>query len=132
MTPFKISTGGNAEAIAFPLLFCKPHPPSTLFSTFFHLSGRSNMAQHNPVVADRAPSGDILTPYDNGHLKTYLRLLDADAAGADWKEVARIVLGMDPEREPERARTAWESHLARAKWMTTRGYKHLLRGRSAH
>jgi len=90
------------------------------------------MAQHNPVVADRAPSGDIFTPYDNGHLKTYLRLLDADAVGADWKEVARIVLGMDPEREPERARTAWEGHLARAKWMTTRGYKHLLRGRSAH
>jgi hypothetical protein len=72
------------------------------------------MAQHDPAVADRAPSGDILTPYDNGHLKTYLRLLDADAVGADWKDVARIVLGMDPEREPERARTAWESHLARA------------------
>jgi hypothetical protein len=89
------------------------------------------MAQHDPAVADQAPSGDILTAYDNEHLKIYIRLLDADAARADWKEVARIVLGMDPEKEPERARTAWESHLKRAKWMTTRGFKDLLRGRRA-
>jgi hypothetical protein len=34
---------------------------------------------------------------------TYLRLLDADAEGADWREVARIVLHIDPDREPERA-----------------------------
>jgi Uncharacterized conserved protein (DUF2285) len=89
------------------------------------------MAQHDPAVADQAPSGDILTAYDNEHLKIYIRLLDADAARADWKDVARIVLGMDPEKEPERAQAAWESHLKRAKWMTTRGYKDLLRGRSA-
>jgi hypothetical protein len=90
------------------------------------------MAQQNPTIADRAPSGDAFTLYDNAHLKTYLRLLDADKAGADWKEVARIVLGMDPEKEPERARTAWESHLARAKWMTTHGYKHLVRRGQSH
>jgi Uncharacterized conserved protein (DUF2285) len=89
------------------------------------------MAQHDPAVADQAPSGDILTAYDNEHLKIYIRLLDADVARADWKDVARIVLGMDPEKEPERAQAAWESHLKRAKWMTTRGYKDLLRGRSA-
>jgi hypothetical protein len=80
------------------------------------------MAQRDPAVADRAPSSDVLTAYDNEHLKIYMRLLDADAAGADWKEVARIVLGMDPENEPQRARTAWESHLERANWMTTNGF----------
>lgn len=90
------------------------------------------MAQSDPAVADKAPSGDTLTPYDKDHQVIYLRLLDADAAGADWKEVARIVLGMDPEKEPERARTAWESHLKRAKWMTTRGYKDLIRRGNAH
>jgi hypothetical protein len=42
-------------------------------------------------------------------------LLDADAEGADWAEVAQIVLHIDPAAEPERARRAWESHLARAK-----------------
>jgi hypothetical protein len=29
-----------------------------------------------------------------------LRLLDADAEGAGWREVARIVPHIDPEREP--------------------------------
>jgi hypothetical protein len=46
-------------------------------------------------------------------LVAYLRLLDADAEGADWQEVARIVLHIDPIREPARARKAFESHLAR-------------------
>jgi hypothetical protein len=68
--------------------------------------------QREPPLADQAPSGEILTPYDNDHLVTHLRLLDAAAEGADWTEVARIVLGMDPEREPERARASWESQPA--------------------
>jgi uncharacterized protein (DUF736 family) len=61
-------------------------------------------------------------------LVTYLRLLDADAEGADWREVARVVLHIDPDREPDRARHAFDSHLARAKWMTEHGYRDLLRG----
>jgi hypothetical protein len=36
-------------------------------------------------VADQAPTGDELTDYDLGHLVAYLRLLDADAEGADWR-----------------------------------------------
>jgi hypothetical protein len=38
------------------------------------------------------------------------------------------VLHVDPDREPDRARFVFESHLARAKWMTEQGYRHLLRG----
>jgi hypothetical protein len=81
-----------------------------------------------PDVADVAPADPVLTPYDEQHLVTYLRLLDADAEGADWEEVVRVVLHIDPNREPVRARNAFESHLARAKWMTEHGYRHLLRG----
>jgi hypothetical protein len=44
----------------------------------------------DPDVADIAPSDDMLTAYDEEHIITYLRLLDADAKGADWREVARI------------------------------------------
>ena len=44
----------------------------------------------NPYVADIAPSDSVLTVYDEEHVITYLRLLDADAAGADWRAVARI------------------------------------------
>ena len=82
----------------------------------------------DPDIANVAPTEPALTGYDQEHLVTYLRLLDADAEGADWREVARIVLHIDPDREPDRARHAFDSHLARAKWMTAHGYRHLLRG----
>ncbi len=85
-----------------------------------------------PKVADAAPTAATLTGYDEEHVITYLRLLDADAEGADWAEVARIVLHIDPVREPARARRAFESHLARAKWMTDHGYQHLLHGGAPH
>jgi Uncharacterized conserved protein (DUF2285) len=86
----------------------------------------------DPDVADEAPTADALTAYDYEHLVTYLRLLDAEADEADWTEVARIVLHIDPSSEPARARRAWESHFARAKWMTEHGYKLLLRGNDNH
>ena len=85
----------------------------------------------DPDVADMAPSAPALTGYDQEHLVTYLRLLDADSDSADWREVARIVLHIDPEQEPDRARHAFDSHLSRAKWMTEHGYRHLLRGDAA-
>jgi hypothetical protein len=84
----------------------------------------------DPSVSDQAPGGDTPTDYDHEHLVTYLRLLDADAEGADWAEVARIVLHIDPKQEPERARGAWESHLARAKWMMEHGYRDLLESKA--
>jgi len=86
----------------------------------------------DPKFSDLAPAADTLTDYDQEHLVSYLRLLDAEAEGADWAEVVRIVLRIDPAREPERARRVWESHLERAKWMMTHGYQHLLRRGAAH
>jgi hypothetical protein len=86
----------------------------------------------DPDVADQAPTADVLTGYDEEHVATYLRLLDAESDGADWTEAARIVLRIDPARERERARRVWESHLRRAKWMTERGYRHLLHGGPPH
>lgn len=82
----------------------------------------------DPDIADLAPDDPGLTAYDEQHVVTYLRLLDADAEGADWREVVRIVLHIDPENYPDRARKVFDSHLARAKWMTDQGYGHLLRG----
>ena len=80
----------------------------------------------SPKVADSAPQEPTLTSYDEQHAVTYARLLDAEADNADWREVARIVLHIDPVSEPERARNAYESHLARAKWVARHGYRHLL------
>ncbi|HBO2181031.1 TPA: DUF2285 domain-containing protein [Pseudomonas aeruginosa] len=75
---------------------------------------------------DRAPDTPQLTTYDEGHLVAYLHLLDADADGADWREIAAVVFGIDVGAEPDRAKTMHESHLARARWMTEIGYAHLL------
>jgi hypothetical protein len=44
----------------------------------------------NPDVADKAPNDPTLTVYDEEHAVTYMRLLDAEAEGADWQEVCRI------------------------------------------
>ncbi len=84
----------------------------------------------DPPVKDVAPSDSVLTSYDEQHLITYLRLLDAAEEKADWREVARIVLHIDPDMEPDRAKSAWDSHLARARWMTENGYRQLLQGGS--
>jgi hypothetical protein len=86
----------------------------------------------DPPIADVAPMDGVLTGYDEQHVVTYLRLLDADRDGADWREVAKLVLHIDPDREPDRALRAWETHLARARWMTECGYQHLLRGGAPH
>ena len=53
--------------------------------------------------------------YDQKHLTTHLRLLDAATA-------ARAVLHIDPSAEPA------QRHLARAKWMSERGYRVLING----
>jgi len=86
----------------------------------------------DPDAADEAPVADSLTPYDQEHLVTYIRLLEAEVARVDWKEAARTILHIDPDREPARARHSWESHVRRAYWMTNDGYRHLLRLSQLH
>jgi len=81
----------------------------------------------DPDVSETAPSDPALTPYDHSHITTYLRMLHANAEGADWRKVTQIILHIDAEREPARGKQAYESHFARAKWMTEHGYKLLLR-----
>jgi hypothetical protein len=82
--------------------------------------------QLDPDVEDEAPGGPDITPYDEQHYVTYLRLLDANRDGADWQEAARIVLHRDPIAEEARSRRCWESHLARAQWLSGSGYRRIL------
>ena len=81
----------------------------------------------DPEIADEVPWADHVTEYDERHLIVYLRLLDARAAGASAEDMARIVLGIDPGKEPRRAKSALETHMSRARWMTKHGYKDLLK-----
>ena len=83
-----------------------------------------------PGFDDEPPQAACVTPYDERHLVTYLAILDASEAEADWREVAKQLFGVDADCEPDRARRIYESHLARARWMTETGYRDLVgRGR---
>jgi hypothetical protein len=55
------------------------------------------------------PVSPTVTDYDHAHHATYLRLLDADNEGADWQEVARVVLELDPIADPETVRAGCQS-----------------------
>lgn len=78
---------------------------------------------------DQPPAGTTLTAYDQAHLKLYARLLDAEAEGADWREVVALLFGLDPARDPDRSLRVYTTHLDRAKWMTTSGFCEFLQGR---
>lgn len=72
------------------------------------------------------PQSDSITPYDEAHFVTYIRLLDAKAEGADWREAVRYIFEIDPETDPNHARQIHETHLKRAIWMAETGYRLLL------
>jgi hypothetical protein len=78
---------------------------------------------------DCPPQTDRLNAYDEQHLAIYLRLLMAEEEGADWREVVRVLFGLDSAADPQRAKIVHESHLARAHWITKTGYRHLLQPR---
>lgn len=86
----------------------------------------TSQPDNGAAPSDEALDCPLLTAYDHLHHVTYLRLLDAEEAGADWREVARIVLGRDPAIDRDGARRCWDSHMARARWMRDIGYRQLL------
>jgi hypothetical protein len=85
------------------------------------------MGKAKPTFLDEPPPEPQLTGYDREHMVLYLRILDADRDGADWREVVRILFKLDSDLDPERCRKIHDSHLARARWMTEHGYRELVR-----
>src|SRR3546814_17368336 len=83
-----------------------------------HRLGNGTGAMSTCRFKDRAPESVKITAYDESHARDYLRLLDAEAEGADWRDVAATIFGIDAAIEPERAQAMHASHLARARWMT--------------
>lgn len=83
--------------------------------------------KHTPSIADQVPLSDQVTDYDRAHFATYLSLLYATGEGDNDHEIARNILGIDPEKEPHRALQALKSHLKRARWLVESGYQSLLK-----
>lgn len=77
-------------------------------------------------IRDQAPKGGALTDYDRAHAKLYVRMLDAEVAGAAWQDVAARLLDIEPARDGERAKLRYDTHLARARWLRDGGYAALL------
>ncbi|UIX77308.1 hypothetical protein [Xanthomonas citri] len=49
-----------------------------------HLTNRGQaLPEVDPDVADEVPWSDRISPYDEAHFVTYMRLLDAEADGAN-------------------------------------------------
>jgi hypothetical protein len=69
-----------------------------------------------PDVADTTPSDSALAVYDEKHVITYLRLLDAEAEGPDWREVARGVLRLVSPR------VLWAQGTSRRSSAASNGY----------
>ncbi len=84
------------------------------------------MGRSTRPYLDEPPQGQELTTYDREHMTLYLRILDADRDGADWREAVQILFGLNADLDPERCRKVHAAHLARAKQMSESGYRELL------
>ena len=77
-----------------------------------------------PVIVDMVPWDDRITSYDECHFSCYLQLLDAAAAGMPEEKMCRAILKLEPS---DRGLDILRNHLERARWMTERGYRQLLK-----
>ncbi|TJU81337.1 MAG: hypothetical protein E5Y15_21125 [Mesorhizobium sp.] len=81
-----------------------------------------------PGIMEEVPWSDSITVYDKENFTIYMRILDACADNATREEMATLILGIDPVLEPVRALNAVRSHIDRANWIVTTGYKYLFAG----
>ena len=72
-----------------------------------------------------APSDTTVTDYDRAHLQDYIRLLDARAADMSGDDMCKIILEIDPANDPEGTQETLRSHLERAAWMSSVGFRQI-------
>src|SRR3546814_13818396 len=88
----------------------------------------TRMMPKQSFLIEVAPCGS-LTRYDQSHLALYAALLDAEAAGQPWQEVASTLMRLDPEHDG--VERCWHSHLERARWVTGNGLSDAEIGRAS-
>ncbi len=79
-----------------------------------------------PGFLDTAPDSDTVTDYDRQCFILYIMLTDADAAGASWQETCEWLFQSETGQNSKMAKSRYHSHLRRARWMTTTGYRQIL------
>jgi hypothetical protein len=100
----------------------------------FHVSAEATASSATvyPAIAERAEWSEVITFYDRQHIITYARLLTAEREGVDWRDGVRDILRQDPDRDPKQALICWESHLERARWISTEGFRLAAERTKAH
>jgi len=78
------------------------------------------------IYRDLAPIDETLTDYDRRCFKLYIMLIDADEAGVPWDYSYPHLFDEPVGTDYLKAEARYRSHLERAKWMTAKGYRHLL------
>ena len=63
-------------------------------------------------IANTPPNDATVTSYDRDHLRLYMRLIDANDAGATLEEVASALLGIDATQEPAAVVAAVRKYLS--------------------
>ena len=92
------------------------------------LGGFMHVSEETPPLAETVPCSDNLTAYDRAHFTIYMKLLTATDDEASVEEMAKDIFGIDPALEPDRAQKTVNSHVERANWILTSGYKELFAG----
>jgi hypothetical protein len=72
-------------------------------------------------IADEVPWSEDFSAYDEAQFALYMRVLTATQTFTPEDEICSAILGIDPTKEPERARKCLGSHLKRAIWLTNDG-----------
>ena len=75
----------------------------------------------------QAPVSETITAYDRQCFKLYLMTINADNAATMWEDAYVQVFGVEIGSDLQKARTQYYSHLRRARWMTSSGYRLLLK-----
>ncbi len=77
-------------------------------------------------IEEFRPESDTITAYDRHCFKLYIMLLDADDSGEEWSDVYKRNFEKTAIQNHKRAFQHYQSHLKRAKWLTSTGYQQLL------
>lgn len=72
------------------------------------------------------PISVSITAYDRRCFKLYLLLLEAENANDPWESAYERAFGTDPATDKIRCKLQFDTHLKRARWMSTYGYSKLL------
>ena len=61
---------------------------------------------------DPPPDVPHLTEHDRVYATLYLRLLDADAAGVDWRTAGRDILGLNTDIDTDAAKRTFDAFMS--------------------